>query len=56
MGPPGPRVNAGPQLLRGIWAEAGVAVLFVLLRVIAKLRLRQFKLDDIVMILALVSL
>lgn len=50
---PDPRFNAGPQLLRGIWAEAGVAVLFVLLRVIAKLRLRQFKLDDIVMILAL---
>jgi multisubunit Na+/H+ antiporter MnhF subunit len=46
--------NEGPSLLAGCWAAAAVATIIVILRVVAKLRIHQFKLDDIAMIIALV--
>jgi hypothetical protein len=49
------RLDAGPALVKGIWAGIGVATIIVILRAIAKIRIRHFRLDDIVMIAALVD-
>ena len=46
--------NDGPSLLAGSWAAAAIAIIIMILRVIAKLRIHQFKLDDVAMIVALV--
>jgi hypothetical protein len=48
------RLNAGPALMKGIWAGIAVATIIVILRTIAKIRIRHFRLDDILMIAALV--
>lgn len=48
--------NAGPQLLRDIWGLTAVAVVILILRIIAKLRIRKFGADDILMAFALVSI
>lgn len=47
--------NAGPPLLRDIWAFAGVSIFVVLLRILAKIRIRKLGWDDILMTFALVS-
>lgn len=47
--------NAGPQLLRDVWGLTAVAILIIILRVIAKLRIGKFGADDILMVSALVS-
>jgi uncharacterized membrane protein len=47
--------DRGPRLLRDIWALTGIAILTVALRVTAKIRIRKFGWDDILMGLALVS-
>lgn len=48
--------DRGPGLLRDIWALTGIAIFTVALRVAAKLRIRKFGWDDILMVSALVSL
>lgn len=48
--------DRGPRLLRDIWALTGIAIFTVGLRVAAKLRIRKFGWDDILMVSALVSL
>ena len=45
----------GPRLLRDIWALTGIAILIVVLRVIAKIKIRKIGWDDILMVSALVS-
>ncbi|OOQ84359.1 hypothetical protein PEBR_30614 [Penicillium brasilianum] len=45
--------NAGPQLLRDVWGLTAVAILIIVLRIVAKLRLGKFGADDILMISAL---
>ncbi|CEO58780.1 hypothetical protein PMG11_03482 [Penicillium brasilianum] len=45
--------NAGPQLLRDVWGLTAVAILVIVLRIIAKLRIGKFGADDILMISAL---
>lgn len=45
----------GPHLLRDIWGLTAVGILVVILRVIAKLRIRKFGPDDLLMVSALVS-
>jgi hypothetical protein len=44
----------GPALERGIWAAVAIAAVIVILRVFAKLKIGQFRMDDILMILAMV--
>ena len=53
--PRNPSYNAGPRLLRDIWGLTAVAIVILILRVVAKLRLRKFGTDDILMAFALVS-
>jgi predicted ferric reductase len=48
------RQNSGPALMKGIWAAMAVAIVIVILRVIAKIKIRHFRVDDILMIVALV--
>lgn len=45
----------GPQLLRDVWGLTAVAILMVILRIIAKLRIGKFGTDDLLMTFALVS-
>lgn len=47
--------DSGPSLLQDIWGIAGVAILIVILRLIARLRIRQLGWDDALMTYALVS-
>lgn len=46
--------NQGPALVRGIWAAMAIAVVILILRLIAKIKIRHFGVDDILMSLALV--
>lgn len=48
--------DRGPRLLRDIWALTAIAIVTVALRVAAKIRIRKFGWDDILMVSALVSL
>lgn len=48
--------NEGPALIRGIWAAISIAVMIVILRVYAKIKIHQFRVDDILMITATVCL
>lgn len=47
--------DAGPRLLRDVWGLTAVAILVVILRMAAKLRIGKFGADDQLMALALVS-
>ncbi|KAL3462649.1 integral membrane protein [Aspergillus heterothallicus] len=47
-------LNSGPALMRGIWAGMAVAIVIVILRIIAKIKIRHFRLDDVLMIAALI--
>lgn len=48
--------DLGPRLLRDIWTLTGIAIVIVTLRVTAKIKIRKFGWDDILMVSALVSL
>lgn len=50
-----PDNDTGIRLVRDIWGVTSVAIIATILRVVAKLRIRQFRVDDICMIAALVS-
>lgn len=43
---------AGERLVRDIWGITSIALLATILRVVAKIRIRQFKWDDILMVAA----
>ncbi|KAL4973063.1 hypothetical protein BDW66DRAFT_168888 [Aspergillus desertorum] len=47
------RLNSGPALMKGIWAAMAVASVITILRVIAKIKIRHFRANDILMIAAL---
>jgi predicted ferric reductase len=44
----------GSSLVRGIWAAMAIAVIVVVLRVFAKVKIHQFRADDVLMIIAMV--
>ncbi|EAW08571.1 uncharacterized protein ACLA_033070 [Aspergillus clavatus NRRL 1] len=46
-------VNHGPSLERGLWAAVIIAAVIVILRVFAKIKIGQFRADDILMIIAI---
>jgi hypothetical protein len=46
--------DLGPALVRGIWAAVIIAVIIVVLRVFAKVKIGQFRVDDVLMIVSLV--
>lgn len=48
--------DSGPQLLRDVWAFTAVAILVVILRFIAKWRVKKIGPEDILMGFALVSI
>ncbi|CRG83330.1 hypothetical protein PISL3812_00681 [Talaromyces islandicus] len=45
--------NPGPALARGIWAAMAVAIIVLIFRLIAKIKIRHFGLDDVLMSFAL---
>lgn len=47
--------DAGLRLLRDVWALCAISLMVVILRVIAKIRIRKFGFDDAFMALAMVS-
>lgn len=47
--------DSGPRLLREVWALTALGILTVTLRVVAKIKIGKFALDDVLMVLALVS-
>lgn len=49
------RESEGPGIVIFIWVLSGFATLVVMLRIIAKVKIRLFRLDDVVMIATLVS-
>jgi hypothetical protein len=46
--------DEGPALVRGMWTAMALAVVIVTLRIIAKIKIRNFGIDDALMIIALV--
>lgn len=44
----------GESLVRGVWAAMAIAVVIVVLRVFAKIKIRQFRADDVLMIISMV--
>lgn len=46
--------DVGSSLVRGIWAAMAIAVIIVVLRVYAKIKISQFRADDILMIISMV--
>ena len=56
MSPGSSSYNAGPGILALNWAAAATAVVVMTLRVIAKVRIRHYALNDTVMLCALVGL
>ncbi|GAB1197826.1 hypothetical protein BDV32DRAFT_136701 [Aspergillus pseudonomiae] len=46
--------DGGPALRTGIWVAMALATLIVVLRVFAKLKIGQFRVDDILMIIAMI--
>lgn len=51
----GSPTDAGERLLWVIWSLTTIAFVTVILRIVAKVRLRQFRWDDVLIILAQVS-
>lgn len=49
-------VNAGLSLERSAWIAVSIAALIVSLRLFAKFRISQFRVDDLAMILAIVRI
>lgn len=48
--------DAGSSFIRGIWAAVAIAVIIVVLRVYAKIKIAQFRADDVLMIISMVCL
>lgn len=46
--------DVGTSLVRGIWAAMAIAVIIVVLRVYAKIKIAQFRADDVLMIISMV--
>ncbi|OJK02346.1 hypothetical protein ASPACDRAFT_115135 [Aspergillus aculeatus ATCC 16872] len=46
--------NAGPALLSGLWAAVGITTFILVLRIAAKIKIRHFHIDDVLMIAALI--
>ncbi|KAE8154070.1 hypothetical protein BDV25DRAFT_167779 [Aspergillus avenaceus] len=46
--------DLGPSLMKGIWAAVAIATLIVILRVFAKVKIGQFRVDDVLMIIAVI--
>ncbi|KAJ5180964.1 hypothetical protein N7492_004174 [Penicillium capsulatum] len=46
------QVDLGPALERGIWVAVAIAAVIVILRVFAKIKIKRFHFDDVLMILA----
>ncbi|GAM38536.1 hypothetical protein TCE0_033f09330 [Talaromyces pinophilus] len=46
--------DVGSSLVRGIWAAMAIAVIIVVLRVYAKIKIGQFRADDVLMIISMV--
>lgn len=44
--------NLGPSLEKGIWAAVIIAAVIVILRVVAKIKIKRFGIDDGIMIFA----
>lgn len=44
--------NLGPSLERGIWAAVAIAAVIVILRVVGKIKINRFRIDDGLMIFA----
>lgn len=44
--------DPGFALVRGMWAAVAVAAVILILRVFAKIKLRQFRFDDVLMIVS----
>ncbi|KAJ5082268.1 hypothetical protein N7532_011311, partial [Penicillium argentinense] len=55
LSPRNSEADAGPRLLRDIWALTAVASVILILRIIAKLRIGKFAVDDLLMTFALFS-
>ncbi|KAJ5166769.1 uncharacterized protein N7482_005550, partial [Penicillium canariense] len=47
--------NSGPQLLRDVWGLTAIALLVLVMRIIAKMRIGKFGADDVLMAFALKS-
>lgn len=48
------KYNAGTKVLATVWALTATAVVVMALRVLAKVKISHFNIDDVVMIIALV--
>jgi predicted ferric reductase len=48
--------NDGPALEKGMWTAVAIATLILILRVIAKIKIHHFRFDDVLMIVAWVTL
>lgn len=46
---------SGLALERGMWAAVAVATFILILRIIAKIKIRNFRIDDVLMIIAWVT-
>lgn len=44
--------DSGFALARGMWAANAIAAVILILRVFAKIKLRQFRFDDVLMVVA----
>lgn len=51
-----PLPNLSTPLLRDVWALTGIAILIVVLRILAKVRIGKLGPDDLLMVFALVSM
>lgn len=48
------KYNAGTNILATVWALTATAVVVMALRVLAKIKISRFNIDDVAMIIALV--
>ncbi|RAO74140.1 uncharacterized protein BHQ10_010152 [Talaromyces amestolkiae] len=46
--------SVGTSLVRGVWAAMAIAVIIVALRVYAKIKIHQFRADDVLMIISMI--
>ena len=47
---------SGLALERGMWAAVAVATVIIILRIIAKIKIHHFRFDDVLMVIAWVTL
>jgi amino acid permease len=48
--------DKGPELERGLWVAVIIALLIVILRIFAKIKINRFFVDDVLMIIAVVCI